>query len=99
MGKVALVTGASSGIGEIIVKTLIKNGIKVVGLARKIEKMKETEKGLKSTNIFFPIKCDLTKEDNILNAFEWIKKHLGGVDILVNCAGVLSLGLIIGEKI
>ncbi|XP_033218291.1 farnesol dehydrogenase-like [Belonocnema kinseyi] len=92
--KVAIVTGASSGIGQSIAKILIKKGVKVVGLARNLEKMKEIDKLFRKC-VFSPIKCDLTKEDDILKAFDWTKIQLGGVDILINCAGVLSIGPII----
>lgn len=43
-----------------------------------------------------PIKCDLSKEEDILSAFEEVKKELGGVDILVNNAGVVHQSLLSG---
>jgi NAD(P)-dependent dehydrogenase (short-subunit alcohol dehydrogenase family) len=44
----------------------------------------------------YPIKCDVSKEEDILNAFAEVKKKLGGVDILVNNAGVLHETLLSG---
>nr|CAD7260257.1 unnamed protein product [Timema shepardi] len=88
-GKVALVTGASVGIGAAIVQELVKHGLKVVGLARRVEKVEELEAGLKNApGKLYAVKADISKEEDILAAFDWIKKNLGGVDILINNAGV-----------
>ncbi|KAJ9591489.1 hypothetical protein L9F63_001975 [Diploptera punctata] len=89
-GRVALVTGASSGIGACIVEALVKHGLKVVGLARRIERIKEAANKLKgSQGELHGVQCDITNEKDILAAFAWVKEHLGGVDILINNAGVL----------
>ena len=98
LNKVAIVTGASAGIGQEISRILIEAGLKVVGLSRRVEKMQEFKKNLKNTKgEFFPYECDLTKEEDILKAFEWTKKNLVGVDVLINNAAVLFDGMIIGE--
>nr|XP_003705303.1 PREDICTED: dehydrogenase/reductase SDR family member 11-like [Megachile rotundata] len=86
-GKVAIVTGASSGIGEATAAALVKKGVKVVGLARRVEKLQELGKKL-GKDKFHSIQCDVRKEEDILKAFQWTEKELGGVDILVNNAGV-----------
>jgi NAD(P)-dependent dehydrogenase (short-subunit alcohol dehydrogenase family) len=44
----------------------------------------------------YPIKCDVSKEEDILYAFSEVKKKLGGVDILVNNAGVVHEALLSG---
>ncbi|XP_033217856.1 farnesol dehydrogenase-like [Belonocnema kinseyi] len=88
--KVAVVTGASTGIGAIISEGLVKAGVNVVGLARKVDKLEEIKTRLKNEKgKFYSIQTDVTKEDEILRAFRWIEKELGGVDILVNNAGVI----------
>ncbi|XP_043483272.1 farnesol dehydrogenase-like [Leptopilina heterotoma] len=91
--KIAVVTGASSGIGEALAKALMKKNIKVVGLARRIEKMKINFN--KEQGVFYPIKCDLSKEDEIINVFQWIEKNLKSIHILVNNAGIISENLCI----
>nr|CAD7255833.1 unnamed protein product [Timema shepardi] len=88
-GKVALVTGASSGIGAAIAQELVRHGLKVVGLARRVERVEELAAGLKSApGKLYAVKADISKEEDIIAAFDWIKKNLGGVDILVNNAGL-----------
>ncbi|KAG5895117.1 hypothetical protein JTB14_008554 [Gonioctena quinquepunctata] len=90
-GKVAMVTGASSGIGAGIAKKLVEEGLIVVGVARReelIEKLASELYGEKGK--LFSFKADLSKEDEITEAFKWTKTNLGPVHILVNCAGVHS---------
>ncbi|XP_055536148.1 farnesol dehydrogenase-like [Wyeomyia smithii] len=89
-GKVAVVTGASSGIGASTAKTLAEAGMIVVGLARRVERM-EALKGELAEDIRHRLnvaKCDVTKEKEIVNAFKWIEDTFGGVDVLINNAGV-----------
>ncbi|CAL7944506.1 unnamed protein product [Xylocopa violacea] len=92
--KVAIVTGASSGIGVAISKALVLHGVKVVGLARRLDKLQEIAREL-GKDKFYPIQCDISKEEDILRAFESVEKQLGGVDILINNAAVLSSALVI----
>ncbi|XP_074642228.1 dehydrogenase/reductase SDR family member 11-like [Tubulanus polymorphus] len=88
-GRVALVTGASMGIGEAICRSLVKCGLKVVGCARSFDKLQKLEDELKDeSGSFHPVKCDLRDEDEILKMFRWIKDHFKGVDICVNNAGM-----------
>lgn len=89
-GKVAVVTGASSGIGAQVSMALVRAGLIVVGMARRVEKMKELAATLKNAKgQLHAIRCDLNKEEDILKAFAWIEKELGGVDVLINNAGIL----------
>uniref|UniRef100_A0A1B6EEU8 Dehydrogenase n=1 Tax=Clastoptera arizonana TaxID=38151 RepID=A0A1B6EEU8_9HEMI len=88
-GRVAVVTGASSGIGAAIVRDLVTHGLVVVGLARRDGKMQEIAEELKDcSGQLFPVRADITKEEDILAAFRWIERKLGGVDVLVNNAGM-----------
>ncbi|XP_075211126.1 dehydrogenase/reductase SDR family member 11-like [Lycorma delicatula] len=87
-GRVALVTGASSGIGAAITKALAINGINVIGIARRLEKVQQIADELKNENgKIYPIKADVTKEDDVVSVFQWATDRLGGVDIVVNNAG------------
>ncbi|KAF5283348.1 hypothetical protein FQR65_LT13897 [Abscondita terminalis] len=90
-GKIAVVTGASSGIGATICKQLVIYGIKVVGLARRNEKIEELSKKLQNqSGKLYAIKVDITKEEDILKAFKWISENLGPVHILINNAGIYT---------
>ncbi|CAL7944503.1 unnamed protein product [Xylocopa violacea] len=86
-GKVAIVTGASSGIGVAISRSLVSHGVKVAGLARRMDKLQEIAKEL-GKDKFFAVECDLRKEEDILKAFKLVEKQFGGADILVNNAGI-----------
>ncbi|XP_047108605.1 dehydrogenase/reductase SDR family member 11-like [Schistocerca piceifrons] len=86
-GRVALVTGASSGIGAAIAQALLRRGLTVVGLARRVDRVKALE--LKDApGKLYAIQGDVSNEDSILSAFKWIRENLSGVDILVNNAGL-----------
>ncbi|XP_049948560.1 dehydrogenase/reductase SDR family member 11-like [Schistocerca serialis cubense] len=96
-GRVALVTGASAGIGAAIVQALLKHGLTVVGMARRAQKVKEL--ALKDApGKLHAIAGDVSDEASILAAFKWVKDNLGGVDVLINNAGVFpTTGLIDGK--
>ncbi|RXG62119.1 Fatty acyl-CoA reductase [Armadillidium vulgare] len=87
-GRVALVTGASVGIGAAICKVLVGAGMKVVGAARGVEKIQELSNSLKKEKgSLTAVKCDLKKEEDIRHLFKEIKGKFGGVDVCINNAG------------
>lgn len=88
--NIALVTGASSGFGQAICRKLIADGYKVVGAARRIDKLQKlaTELG---TN-FLELSLDVTKKDSVETILLQLPKEFQPVDILINNAG-LALGL------
>ncbi|XP_050524000.1 dehydrogenase/reductase SDR family member 11-like [Daktulosphaira vitifoliae] len=88
-GKIAVVTGASTGIGAEICKKLVASGMIVIGLARRENKLKELAVTLKGeSGEFHYFRVDLCQEENILEAFKWIKQTFKCIDVLVNNAGV-----------
>ncbi|XP_023727640.1 farnesol dehydrogenase [Cryptotermes secundus] len=95
-GRVAVVTGSSAGIGMAIAEELVKKGLKVAGLARRIDRIQEASAKLQNMpGELHPVHCDVTKEQDILTAFSWIKEHLGGVDIMINNAGIVHQSFLI----
>lgn len=89
MKKVALITGASSGIGEETVYKLLKAGYTVYGGARRIDKMSDIQKAGAIT-----ISLDLTVDDSLKKAVNQIISEHGRIDVLVNNAGYGSYGAI-----
>jgi NAD(P)-dependent dehydrogenase (short-subunit alcohol dehydrogenase family) len=79
---VALVTGASSGIGREIVKQLLDDGLVVYAAARDFEKMSDLQK-----QGAFTLRMDVTRNEDVAAAIATIMRQHGGVDILVNNAG------------
>lgn len=87
MKKVALVTGASSGIGEATVKTLLAAGYTVFAGARRQERMR----GLEEQGAIL-LALDLTDDASIIRAAEQVQATQGRIDVLVNNAGYGSYG-------
>ncbi|CAL1260848.1 unnamed protein product [Larinioides sclopetarius] len=90
-GRVALVTGASAGIGAELCRALVKHGMVVVGCARNVEKIKAIAEEINvkiSPGKLVPIKCDLTKESEILALFDEISKTYSRLDVCINNAGL-----------
>ncbi|CAH1405123.1 unnamed protein product [Nezara viridula] len=87
--RVAVVTGASEGIGEGIVRRLAAEGMKVAALARRIDRLTELENDLKGKGyIVKGYICDVQKEDDVKAAFKSIEEDFGAITLLVNNAGV-----------
>lgn len=88
-GQVAVVTGASSGLGKQMARGFAGQGANLVIMARRIERLEEFKKELeKEFKIkVLALKCDVTSTENINECAEKVEKEFGRVDILVNCAG------------
>jgi len=91
--KKVIVTGASGGIGNSIVKKLSDNGAIILATGTKIEKLEELKSKYKNTNIF---KFDISQNDKIEEFVENATKILGGsLDCIVNNAGLTQDNLAI----
>ena len=87
-GRVAVVTGASSGLGMQMSKAFASQGADLVILARRFERLEELKKVLEEKGSkVLAIKCDVTSTEDINNAAKKTEEFFGKVDILVNCAG------------
>ena len=88
-GKVALVTGASSGIGRASAIALTEQGAKVVVGARRIDKLNSLVEEIKAKgHEALAVQMDVTKKEDILNAVAKTVETFGRLDILLNNAGV-----------
>jgi len=88
-GKVALVTGASSGLGVQFAKALANQGADIAITARRVEKLEQVKREIESIGVkCFMIQCDVSKTDQIASMIARVKEHYGRIDILVNNAGV-----------
>lgn len=86
MTDIALVTGASAGFGIAIVERLIADGYKVVGAARRFEKLQELEKRLGED--FYPLEMDVTDRSSVDKALASLPTSFEPISLLVNNAGL-----------
>ena len=87
-GNVAVITGASSGLGRQMSIGFAKQGADLVIMARRIELLEELKIELEKYNVkVMPIKCDVTNTDDVNSAAKKVENEFGKVDIIVNCAG------------
>jgi NADP-dependent 3-hydroxy acid dehydrogenase YdfG len=98
--KVAIITGASSGIGYATALALSKAGAKVAIGARRTEKLADLESKIKENNgEVYSQKLDVTKNDECVSFVNNVLEKWGSVDILVNNAGLMPLSFVKNLKI
>src|SRR3954452_19516018 len=86
-GRVAVITGASSGIGEATARALAADGHRVALLARRADRIHVLADELGGGAI--AIEADVTDRESVVAAADRVQQELGGADILVNNAGVM----------
>jgi NADP-dependent 3-hydroxy acid dehydrogenase YdfG len=85
--RVAVITGASSGIGEATARALVADGHRVALLARRADRIQALADELGKGAI--AIEADVMDRDSIVAAAKRVQRELGGADILINNAGVM----------
>ncbi|SMO39302.1 SDR family oxidoreductase [Melghirimyces algeriensis] len=100
-GKTAVITGASSGIGEATAFHLAKEGAQVVLVARRKDRLNELAEKIRTETDaqVLPIPADVTKREEVEAVIRQTEKELGAVDILVNNAGVMLLSFLEKGKV
>ena len=94
MSKIAVVTGAGSGIGRAVALALQGAGYAVVLAGRRIDALNETAaKGDGSQPAMMPVATDVSKPDSVQSLFDAIREKFGRVDLLFNNAGANAPGI------
>jgi len=91
--KIFIVTGASSGIGKATALTAIERGAKVAFVARRRQELTSITSNLTPSN-FEIIAADVTNEQDRQQIISQTLKRFGGIDVLVNAAGIIGNGTI-----
>lgn len=89
LGKRAIITGGARGIGFATAYRLSEAGASVAIVdtnSEQGEKARQELAGYGYQVVFFP--CDISKEDEVAKIMEWVEEKLGGIDILINNAGI-----------
>ncbi len=89
-GKVCIVTGASGGIGRVIVEALAKEGASLVLAARREEVLEQLRESQPDKERILCLKCDVTRQSDLENLVNQTLAKFEKVDILINAAGVSS---------
>lgn len=99
-GTVALITGASSGIGEATARRLAQEGAAVAVLARRKERLDKLVADIHlAGGTAYAVQADITRRAEAEAAVQAVVDHFGRLDILVNNAGLMLLGPIVGADI
>ncbi len=99
-GTVALVTGASSGIGEATARHLAAHGAAVAIAARRTERLEALADAIRAEGAtVLPLTVDVTDQDQAVDAVERTVAELGRLDTVVNNAGVMLLGSVVDAPV
>ena len=87
MTKTALITGATSGIGEATAYEFAKHGIKLIICGRRLERLNTIQKALERLTDVHILNFDIRKKQSVIDAIENLPKDFKNIDILINNAG------------
>jgi NAD(P)-dependent dehydrogenase (short-subunit alcohol dehydrogenase family) len=88
-GRVALVTGASSGLGRHLAETLARSGAKVVAGARRMDRLQDLARSIRAGGgEMLPVEMDVEVEASIIAAYDAAEAHFGLVDVVLANAGI-----------
>ncbi|WP_025770989.1 SDR family NAD(P)-dependent oxidoreductase [Thioalkalivibrio sp. HK1] len=88
-GRIALVTGASSGLGRHFAKTLAAHGAKVALAARRFDRIESLARNIHKTGgVAHPVRMDVTSHESVERALDAVQSALGAPDILINNSGI-----------
>ena len=98
-GKVVIVTGASSGIGQAVAKMAAEHGAKLVLAARREERLRELAETIKVAGGEAVYKVtDVSKKEQVMELTDFAISSFGQIDVLVNNAGIMPSGFLDIEK-
>jgi NAD(P)-dependent dehydrogenase (short-subunit alcohol dehydrogenase family) len=92
----AVVTGGASGLGNAVARHIVANGGRVAMLDVQEGPGQAAAAELGASASF--IKCDVTSEAEVVAAMETARQRLGSINLLVNCAGVVGAGRMLGKS-
>jgi len=99
-GKVVIITGGSSGLGEDTARHLASKGAKVVIAARRKEKLDAIAEDIKKNGgEALVVKTDVTNRKEVKNLIDTTKKEYGKIDVLINNAGLMSIAPMAEDKV
>ncbi len=97
MDKVAIVTGAGSGIGRAVCRALLTDGYVVAAAGRRVEALNETLKGSKTDSRYIAVETDVSDALSVRSLFDQTTDKFGRLDLLFNNAGTFAPGKPIEE--
>ncbi len=88
-GRVAVITGGSSGIGVLFANALAARGCNIVLAARRLPQIERNAQEIREKHGVkaIPLQCDVTKQDMVTACRDAVEREFGRCDILINCAG------------
>lgn len=92
INKTAVVTGGGSGIGAACCKDLVKAGVKVFALGRRVDKLNDLKESfpVEMREKLYTLPCDVSIEKDVIEAFKFINETTKGIHILINSAGTFK---------
>ena len=92
-GKAVLITGGSRGLGLVLAREFANRGAFVAVCARNDEDLERVRKEFSENGAhFLALRCDLTKQDDVVTMIDSVEQQLGPIDVLVNNAGTIQMG-------
>uniref|UniRef100_A0A1A9WRZ9 Ketoreductase domain-containing protein n=1 Tax=Glossina brevipalpis TaxID=37001 RepID=A0A1A9WRZ9_9MUSC len=94
IGKVVLITGASSGIGAAVAEEFASYGAKLILIGRNTDRLNKTAENCLNSSDHLIIQADVTNEEEVKQMFKTVLSKFHKLDILINNAGIIEIGSI-----